>query len=114
MDERPGFTIWTTPQFEFLIEGYDLSGADVEITFEQYRASGVTLVNLTVEPDSVAYADGASTVAITLTQQQSGQFEEGTVKVMINWLDGSDLRWPTAICELVASDNLLREVMTSA
>lgn len=97
---------YTTPTITLTVGG-DISEADqVWVTLRQ--ASKM----VTVEKDdlTISYADEASTISFTLSQQQSAVFSaRSSVQVQVNWMVGST-RIATEIGLIRPLENLLSEV----
>lgn len=95
---------FTTPTFTMVINGFDLSEATVYVTFKQIN----TVV--TVESPTVTYADGKSTLEVTLTEEQTGMLHVGNAQVQVNWVkDG--VREATEVVTKKITDNLLEAVL---
>ena len=98
---------YTTPVQELIVEGVDLTGKDVYVTFQQKsNVSTYTGSEITVESDGTD-----STVSIHFTQIKTAGFEAGRpVKVQVNWMDSGE-RNATEIKEILITRNLLEEVI---
>lgn len=103
---------YTTPTHDLVVEGIDLTGMDVWVT---YRQDGRRLVKMGPdELESVTYDEDAdeSTITVSLTQLQTAQFAVGKrAKVQVNFIDSEDRRNATVIKEITISENLLDEVV---
>lgn len=99
---------FTTPTEEFIINGVDLTACDVTVNLSQ------GMHKLELKPIAVTY-DGINThVFVVLTQEQSGRFWKGIVKVQINWITVDGDRDATLEAELRWHDNLLDRVIQNA
>ncbi len=98
---------YTTPVIELRIDGHDLSGADVYVTFmNKVRNNSLTLNSPTVTTDSTG-----STVSVHLTQAESGKFwYDESVMVQVNWIDAGE-RYATEIATIPWKENLMKEVI---
>ena len=100
---------YSTPTVEVIVEGQDLTGMDVVVTFRQGpRRLDVEDPAMTTDThDQVT----DTVLAVPLTQVQSGSFAEGTVEVQVNYMDAQGHRVATTIGALEAERNLLDEVV---
>ena len=96
---------YTTPTLRLTIAGIDLTDMDVYVTIEQGTHE------LTLEDADVSYADGRTTVAVALTQQQTAAFSRGTCDVQVNWLDANGTRSATVVRTVNVGTQLLQEVL---
>lgn len=98
---------YTTPTYELAIEGANLVGADICVSFRQNTNCKASL---DVTDVTVALDGEDSIVTFTLTQEQTGRFKVGPIKVQVNWiLEGA--RNSTYVAEIPAFEQLRREVM---
>ena len=97
---------YTTPTIELTVEGVDLTGVRVLVTFAQRRQ------RLTIEDATVAYDGTDTTVTLSLTQEQLGRFAEGEARVQVNWVDMKGHRNATVEAPLVVTGNLLERVIS--
>ena len=97
---------YTTPTIPVRIEGADLTGCDVYMTFRQGRTQ------VDIGPMSDLAIDGTTaTFEVTLTQEQSALFKPRDISVEINVIDPSGFRDATAIKTIRADSNLLERVI---
>ena len=98
---------YTTPVIELRIDGHDLSGADVYVTFmNKARNNSLTIDSPTVTTDATG-----TTVSVHLTQAQTGKFYYGeNVMVQVNWIEAGE-RYATDIAAILWTENLLKEVI---
>ena len=95
---------WTTPTYELVIAGVDLTGFDVYVTFSQHDNT------ITVENPSFTVEDGNSTITCSLTQQQTAGFRAGMMDVQVNWADASHNRCATIVKQIPVDVQLLQEL----
>lgn len=75
----------TTQDIKITVKGWDLTEADIFVTFKQGTKSLTTS-----ETNSVTYADRATAIRLTLTQEQTMMFKEDDVGlVQVRWI-GAD------------------------
>lgn len=96
---------YTTPTQELVLNGADLTGCDVYVSYQQ------GLIGVDVEADSVEYANGKTTVTVSLTQKQSSKFRAGKVGVQVNWIYPNGKRDATTKKEIDVIGNLLDRVV---
>ena len=99
---------FTTPTVELTVKGVDLTGYSVYVTFAQ------TGNVLTIDDATVALVGTDTSIAIPLSQLQTGGMREGTVEVQVNWLDGNGQRDATTIGSIDIERNLLAKVVEDA
>lgn len=96
---------YTTPTHVLTVEGVDLTGARVWVTYE--NATG----NFTVEDADVAPDGEDSVVTVTLTEAQTASLSTGRAKVQVNWTLGGR-RCATEVKTVEVTENLLgRELL---
>ena len=96
---------YTTPVEEFTIQGFDLTHADVYVTYKQGN------VIVTFNNPEVTYEDDTTTVRVHFSQEQSSQFKaDRDVDVQINWML-DDERNATEIKTVVFNKNLLEQIL---
>ena len=98
---------YTTPAEALVVEGIDLTGCDVWVSFQQ-GARELDVKNPTVAYDGTK---GNTTVTVELTQSQTAQFRAGKVAVQVNWITQEGARDATAQAELEWAANLLERVV---
>lgn len=92
---------WTTPTHVHTVEGIDLTGYDVYVSYKQNRSE------LSVPADSVTYDGSRSTVTVALSQRQTGMFKAGSVKVQINWVTYDGKRDAVRVKSVDVDENLM-------
>ncbi len=92
---------YTTPTHEFVVEGIDLSGCEVWVSYAQKG------ISVDVQASSVTYDDPDTTVEVDLTQEQTGKFQSGQVQVQLNWLYPNGKRDAVEVKNLVVDRNLI-------
>ena len=104
--------IQTTPTFTLTIAGVDLTEADA--VFFSMRQGKDEIVK-TGGDLTVAYANGVSTVAVTLTQADTKDFRIGSAQIQLNWtytdLYGNTLRAATRKRDVEVGAQLLNGVI---
>lgn len=98
---------YTSPTQEIVVEGIDITGFDVFVTYRQ----GAT--KRTVEPTSSTYADGDTTLTVEWSQTDTARLREGPVEVQVNYVDASGKRDCTEVAVFEAGRNLLDEEVVS-
>ena len=100
---------YTTPTMPFLVEGLDLTGMDVHVTFRQGRRkldiSDPLVEIVTIEQTTY------TRVTVTLTQEQTGRFTTSPCKVQVNWVAADGSRDATDEKAIDVWPNLLDEVV---
>lgn len=93
---------YTTPTHTLTVEGVDLTGAKVWVTYE--NATGRFSVT-----DMDVSLDGENTVIeVTLTEAQTSSLSTGKAKVQVNWtINGK--RCATEVKTIRVLENLLEE-----
>ena len=94
---------WTTPTYELTIEGVDLTGFDVYVTFSQHGDV------VTVENPTMAVDKGNTTITCSLSQTESAAFRAGEMDVQVNWVDASHNRCATLVKQVPVDAQLLQE-----
>lgn len=96
---------WTTPTHRHVVRGIDLSAYDVYVSYRQGRTE------LSIAADSVEYdaGEGDTTVTVSLTQKQTGQFRAGTAKVQINWVTPDGKRDAVLVKSVEVDENLMQK-----
>lgn len=95
---------YTTPTYELVVEGIDITAETVYVTFRQHG----TLV--TIEGPSMELDEGDTVITCSLTQQQSASFRDGTMEVQVNWIDAHGDRGATLVKQVPVEVQLLEEV----
>lgn len=94
---------YTTPTIIVRIEGADLTGCDVYLTFRQGRRE-VTVT----EFEGMEVGENATSLALTLTQLQTAGFDESKpVEVQANVVDYNQYRAASDIKEVTFGRQLL-------
>ena len=98
---------YTTPVVQLRIDGHDLSGADVYVTFANRERNALLTIT---DPGITADEDG-TTVEVHLTQEQTGRFAYGSyISVQVNWMELGE-RYATQIASVAWDENLIKEVL---
>lgn len=98
----------TTPNYILTIEGYDLTDKTVYVTISQsYKKLTKTNKDL-----SIVYADGASTIAFSLSQHDTLSLQEGTAQVQVRFIDSDGIASATEIGTLTVNKVLLERVIS--
>lgn len=96
---------FTTPTHEIVVEGIDLTGCDVHVTYTQ----GKYVRDVTVEPEF----DGTDThLYVPWGQAESGQFKVGAASVQVNWIYEDGNRNATNDFTFKITKNLLARVIS--
>lgn len=99
----------TTPEYELIVSGFDLTGQTLYVTLSQY-AKKVTLsgdrLNVTYEP-----VTNTTSVIFSLTQQETLTFKNGDVEVQIRFIDADGMAQATDIKLLPVLPILFEEVI---
>ena len=91
---------YTTPTHDIVVEGKDLTGCDVWVSYQQ----GTRERDVKVEPEF----DGTDTVLhVPWTQQQTAYFSPGCVEVQVNWVYPQGERWASKTAIIDVEKNLL-------
>lgn len=103
---------YTTPTLTLIARGVDLTGMDaVTVSLRQRIGRAESTHAVDVDDPTMTYDGTDTTIAVTLTQEQSGGFVAGEmVEAQVNWMDG-DNRDASTIGEVPWTRNLLAEVM---
>ena len=92
---------YTTPTHDIVVEGKDLTGCDVWVSYQQ----GARERDVKVEPEF----DGTDTVLhVPWTQQQTAVFAPGSVEVQVNWVYPQGERDASETAIIDVEKNLLR------
>lgn len=119
---------YTDTSLTFLVKNRDLRNAShVYVTFSQhipedltpddigslYNIAGGnhTVETITIEASNITYSSPNSLVIIDLSQAQTSNFQEGFVRVQVNWLDSSGKRKATVTKKIKHRPNLCEEVL---
>lgn len=96
---------YTTPTHEHVVNGVDLTGCHVVVSYEQRND------RIEVQAKSVRYENDQSVVTVSLTQRQTGRLRAGKAKAQINWIYPDGTRNATTCKEIDILENILaREV----
>lgn len=98
---------YTTPTLPLIVQGIDLTGADVWVTLAQ-KAHIITVDDANMELDE----DGNTVISVDLTQFQTAEFREGTMKVQVNWIDELGRRNASNEALITVDGNLLDRVLS--
>lgn len=102
-----GFYIWETADLAITLSEPVL--VDYKEVIVSIAQTGTKPLHLT--DDDVQVTD-ESTITISLSQEQTGQFHEGAAKIQVNVLFESSERDTTAKGTLDVLDNLYKQVMS--
>lgn len=100
---------YTTPTLTLTIEGINLTGMDVYVTFAQGR---VVLTKTLDDGVALAINSGNSVLSVYLDQRETATLGTGNARVQVNWINASGTRVATRIKEVSVRQNLLEEVLT--
>lgn len=101
-------TRFTSPPISVVVEGVDITSADVYVTIKQ----GTSEFDLTGNQLSMTYADSNTTITFSLTQEQSGSLTENPdASIQVNWITGG-VRYATEIVQVDVYENLYDEVIS--
>ena len=102
----------TTPSFELLIPGHDLTDAAVFVTLE----SGTKQLTLTGDRLEIDYdsTEQKTTVGFGFSQEETFKLPTGTMKVQVRWVDENDEAWATEEGQLNVNSVLLKKVISRA
>lgn len=100
---------YTTPTQELTVQGIDLTGKDVYVTYKQ-RCRLVTIDDPTVSYDEET---GDTALVVNLTQLQTAMFNaDDKVRIQVNWVDQDGMRNATVVRDISVTQNLLQEELT--
>lgn len=98
----------TTQEVTITIIGWNLTGCDIYVTFKQ-GARKVTRKTM----DSVTYANNATKIVLTLTQQETLTFEDKkSGLVQVRWIDASGDAHKTQTAKFDVDELLYEAVLT--
>lgn len=98
----------TTQEVTITIIGWNLTGCDIYVTFKQ-GARKVTRKTM----DSVTYANNATKIVLTLTQQETLTFEDKkSGLVQVRWVDASGDAHKTKTAKFDVDELLYEAVLT--
>lgn len=98
----------TTQEVTITIIGWNLTGCDIYVTFKQ-GARKVTRKTM----DSVTYANNATKIVLTLTQQETLTFEDKkSGLVQVRWVDASGDAHKTQTAKFDVDELLYEAVLT--
>lgn len=103
---------YTTPSYTLTINGVDLTGCDVYVTFRQ-GVKTVTIDDPTVTHHAATETEPEKTViGVSLTQEQTAAFNSRQdADVQVNWIDVHEKRNATNIKAVPVLPNLLPEIL---
>lgn len=100
----------TTQPITITIPGWDLTGSDIYVTFKQ---GAVCLTKKTM--DSVAYANRATKIVLTLSQSETMCFEDKKAGlIQVRWIDAGGNAHKTKTAQFTADDLLYEAVLAKA
>lgn len=98
----------TTQEVTITIIGWNLTGCDIYVTFKQGTRK-VTRKTM----DSVTYANNATKIVLTLTQQETLTFEDKkSGLVQVRWIDASGDAHKTKTAKFDVDELLYEAVLT--
>lgn len=103
---------YTTPTYPIIVEGKDLTGQDVWVTFKQgeikLNKKGADLTITTETHDQVT----DTIITTTFSQRETAMFDPGMrVKLMVNYINDQGVRDATNKATIEVFENLLdREI----
>lgn len=100
---------YTTPTITLTVEGIDLTGYGVYVTFQQGQTK-LTIEDPTMEAVTVQQVTN-TVISVPLSQLQTASFDYGKALVQVNWTDGTGSRNATDIGEIGIGINLLDQVV---
>ena len=98
----------TTPTYTLTISGYDLTDKTVYVTVSS-RGKKITKTN---DDLSIAYSEGASTIAFQLSQEDTLSLGLGQAEVQVRFIDSTGNAKATNIANLTVERILLPGVIT--
>ena len=101
---------WTTTAQTITINGVDLRGCDIYVTYKQGSFVGTDAV--TVKNPSSERTETQTILFVALSQLQSGGLTAGECELQVNWVTQGGQRHATEIKTVNIGDNLLEEVLT--
>lgn len=114
---------YTTSTPTLIVEGVDISSHEVWVTFQQMypddidssvidnlSQSSYGVQSITITPVSKYKSGNDTVIACSLSQEQTGQFRPGRVRVQVNWKTSGGIRKATDTVFIPSFDNLLNEV----
>ena len=104
---------FTTPTRTLTVEGQDLTGCDVVVSYRQRMGNSMIDNAVDIDDATVTYDGSDSTITVGLTQLQTAGFVAGKrCMVQVNWINSSGVRKATDVAYVPVSDNLYEEEMT--
>lgn len=104
---------YTTPTHTIVVCGYDLTDCDVVVSYRQRIGNSTNTNRVDVENPTATYDGTDTTLAVPLTQLQTGGFKAGVyAQVQVNFMEDG-VRKATEMASIVIDENLLDEVMDS-
>lgn len=100
----------TTPDYILELDKYDITGRTVYVTLAQGRSA----VTLTGDRLTIAADQSGSTIAFSLTQEDTLSFAAGGVAVQLKAIDENGDVDATGIGEIMISPALLERVISYA
>ena len=99
---------YTTPTAQLVVEGVDITGCDVWVSWQQGQRE------LDMLADTVEYDGKDTTITVTLTQLQTAKFHKGKVRVQVNWVTVDNYRDATEQKDVDWYGNLLEHEVSYA
>lgn len=100
----------TTPTYTLFVEGHDLTGTTVFVTFKNDRRKLV----LSGERLSVTGGEEESIVAFGLTQEETLALKEGTAQIQVRFIDSAGVAYATDIGKVTVGKVLQEGVIEYA
>ena len=98
---------YTTPTMRLFVEERDLTGWDVRVTIAQDAKK------LTISDPTIEYEEGrGSQITFTLTQSQTGMFNDRPVEMQLNCINRDGVRIASSIVHPNIGKNLLSMEIT--
>ena len=94
----------TTPDYILNVNA-DLTGKTVYVTIKQKR----NVLTLTNDDLTIAVSNGASSIAFSLTQKQTLQFDEGRAEVQVKYIGSDNKTKGTNVAAIMVDRALLEE-----
>ena len=96
----------TTPDYILTVQGYDLTDKTVYVTIRQGQKQITKTDDL-----SIAYSEGATTIAFSLTQEETLALAEGSASVQVRFIDSEGMALATNIKQLQVRKVLLERTI---
>lgn len=98
----------TTQEVKITIKGWDLTNCDIYATFKQ----GTNMITKK-EMDSVVFADSATKIVVTLSQQETLSFQDKkSGLIQVRWVDEAGKAHKTKTARFEVDELLYEAVLT--